>query len=284
MTQVNKTQQQPAPQAGREAMEKTPPAQGAQQTFAEALKKGKGKDLPQAPHTSQAPRGEKGETPASFSTAKGKGEDANFSKGKGEGIHARGESSPLKDSPFSAIARQHRDRQDREPGRKTMPDGDALLASLGGIQPQARTGETQAAPAVQGLDSALTDKLVDRILVSSPESGQGEVRIALKDDLLPGTEVRIQRGADGSLSVRFVTDNPVSERLLGKEQLSSLQNALGQTMQTEVRVQTVRTDGSMSSEADSGGQQNRGGQQGQQDQGDSRQRSRQYDLFDGEPV
>ncbi len=272
MTQVQNTQQRQAPQAGPEPTGKTPPAPDAPQTFADALKKGK-EAPPKGKGEGAAALGEKGRDPALFS---------------------------LKDSPF-AVSRGHtqkpgnkeagyrepmgREPLDREPGKKTMPDGDALLASLGGLQPQpqVRTGETQASQAVQGLDATLTDKLVDRILVSSPESGQAEVRIALKDDLLPGTEVRIQRAQDGSVSVQFVTDNPAAERMLGKEQLTSLQNALGQTLHTEVKVHTVRTDGSMSSEADSGGQQNPGGGQGQ-DQGDSRQRSRQYDIFDEEPV
>lgn len=186
------------------------------------------------------------------------------------------------ESPFSILRRRTRDGN-REGAlkegerKKDIPTGDAVLAALGGTQP--RGPEAAGTPAPGRLDPALTDKLVDRILVSAPQpGGQAEVRISLREDVLPGTEVRIQRLPDGGVKVQFVTDNPQAERQLNQTQLAGLQQMLGENLRAEVRVSTLRTDGSMTSDSGSGGSQNRGGG-GQDAQGDSRQRSSQYDLY-----
>lgn len=275
MTQINNTQQQPVQQAGRDSAEIKAPQQGAPEKFSSALKK-------------TAPDGNRADKPGGAPDRKTQGKTQGPIDRQAEGAleQAGGRNrTPLEekpnrpapgDSPFTG------GRDEREPGKKIMPDGDALLASLGGLHAQSRASAVQAPAAVQGLDATLTDKLVDRILVSAPAPGEpAEVRIAIKDDLLPGTEVRIQRTADGSLTVRFVTDNPAAERLLGKEQLATLQQNLGQTLQAEIKVQTVRPDGGLTAEADTGGGQQR---DGGQEQSDQRRRSSQHDLFDGEPA
>ena len=64
----------------------------------------------------------------------------------------------------------------------------------------AQTAET-AAPSGDAPDlGALAEKLVERILVSGPDGGH-EIRLTLGKDVLPGTEIRLQRGSDGVLSV-----------------------------------------------------------------------------------
>ncbi len=165
--------------------------------------------------------------------------------------------------------------------------GDAILSGmLGGV----KDAQVQAPAAAQGpegaprIDGDLTSKLVDRILVSAADSkGGAEVRIALRQDILPGTEIRIQRQPDGGVSVQFVTNDVRAEQMLGQSRLSELQNVLAQNLQVEVRVATIRTDGSMTSDSGSSGQQGQQGQQGQSggqgQPGDGR--SRQRDLFEG---
>lgn len=68
----------------------------------------------------------------------------------------------------------------------------------------AQTAET-AAPSGDAPDlGALAEKLVERILVSGPDGGH-EIRLTLGKDVLPGTEIRLQRGSDGVLSVYLAT-------------------------------------------------------------------------------
>jgi hypothetical protein len=127
---------------------------------------------------------------------------------------------------------------------------------------------------------------VDRILVSAADAkGNAEVRISLRENVLPGTEIRIQHQADGSVAVRFVTNDLRAEQMLGSRQLADLQTTLARNLNVEVSVSTVRPDGSLSAEAGIRGERKSGGQgvgQGggaQDGQGDGR--SRQHDLFEG---
>jgi hypothetical protein len=129
----------------------------------------------------------------------------------------------------------------------------------------------------------MTTKLVDRILVSAADAkGNAEVRITLREEVLPGTEIRIQRQPDGGVTVQFVTNDVRAEQMLGSRQLTDLQNTLAQSLGAEVRVSTIRTDGSMSADAGtSGGQQEGGRQGGGAQDGQRDRRSSQHDLFEG---
>lgn len=273
MTQVpTTTQAQTAPRPDQAQPSPAQVERGASEKFTEAVHKRQPK-----------PMGEK---------------DVKEGFGRGEG---KGESSPTgQDSLFSVLGRlsgqgkrEPGERGDGLPGHdgpgretlagdtpgRALPGAEALLAALGGQPTRGPEGVT----ARHELDPVLTNKLVDRILVSAPDAGgPAEVRISLRDDALPGTEVRIQRLADGGVRVQFVTENPQAERLLGQNQLNGLQQALGESLRAEVRVSTIRSDGSLSSEADGGGQQEQGGGQGQE--GDSRRRSSQYDLYQSDNV
>ena len=259
MTQVNSPQQS-QPQSRPENKQETRQAEaGAAERFSTAMKKSgpeaKGKK------EAQPPGREKGEAQgASAFSLSARRADRGQGGGKGEGRDQGGEGG----------------------GQQAhLPRGDAILAGLiGGVKEQQLQASAQVGGAAR-IDGDLTSKLVDRILVSAADSKTGaEVRISLREDILPGTEIRIQRQADGGLSVQFVTNDVRAEQMLGQRQLTELQNVLAQNLQVEVRVATIRTDGSMSADAGTSGQhgQQRGsGGQDQQQDG----RSRQHDLFEG---
>ena len=100
---------------------------------------------------------------------------------------------------------------------QAMPSASSLLGSLFESR-MSGAGEptTVQGPVKGGEMGELVDKLVQRILVSEPKAGgQGEVRIQLSDTAaLRDTEIILQRGGDGLLSVRLVTDNATSMQTL----------------------------------------------------------------------
>ena len=104
--------------------------------------------------------------------------------------------------------------KDGDPNAQAMPSAASLFSSMF----ESRMGNVGAAAQVSAPDGdmgELVDKLVDRILVSEPKAGnQAEVRIQLNDTALRDTEIILNRGADGLLSVRLVTDNASSMQTL----------------------------------------------------------------------
>ncbi len=102
----------------------------------------------------------------------------------------------------------------------------------------------------------LAEKLVDRILVSQPGEGAGEVRIRLGGDVLPGTEITLTRGADGLLAVRLATTDAASfQTLVGAQ--DSLKARLGQ-LEKDVRVDVVSERGGSEAENNDARRQSRG--------------------------
>jgi type III secretion system needle length determinant len=84
------------------------------------------------------------------------------------------------------------------------------------------------------------DQLLRQILVSHPDqAGDREVRLVLQDSLLPGTEVRLSRGADGLLSVRLLTGHDHAFQTLVAAQ-SALKERLTAHEQREVRVEVTQ--------------------------------------------
>jgi type III secretion system needle length determinant len=169
-----------------------------------------------------------------------------------------------------------------------MSPGDSILMGLhqGAARPENIQNVTPSAPiqTVAQTNGELLTRLADRILVSAPDAGgPREVRLMLREEVLPGTEIRIQRQPDGNVSVQFVTNDVRAEQLLGVSQLNDLQSVLTRGLHVDVRVVTVRPDGGLTAEAggqsDSGGGQNRGQHGGQGQPGDGR--SRQHDIFEG---
>ena len=119
----------------------------------------------------------------------------------------------------------------------------------------AQTAET-AAPSGDAPDlGALAEKLVERILVSGPDGGH-EIRLTLGKDVLPGTEIRLQRGSDGVLSVHLATDNAASfQTLVGAQE--SLKARL-ESFEKDVRVEVVSERGEAEAENGDGRRQSRG--------------------------
>ena len=102
---------------------------------------------------------------------------------------------------------------------------------------------------------ALAEKLVERILVSGPDGGH-EIRLTLGKDVLPGTEIRLQRGSDGVLSVQLATDNAASfQTLVGAQE--SLKARLG-SFEKDVRVEVISERGGAEAESGDGRRQSRG--------------------------
>ena len=92
--------------------------------------------------------------------------------------------------------------------------------------------------------NSIVGEIADRILVSSPAdnpTATQEIRIHLKESVLPNTEVRIYRHA-GRLQVEFVTASKDSQMFIEQRQ-SDIQKVLGERLTNEtvnVSVQDSR--------------------------------------------
>lgn len=118
--------------------------------------------------------------------------------------------------------------------------GDAILRSLGGPVEASAAKGAGGVGASESLNQ-LADTVASRILVSDTQySGQMEVRIQLKDSILPGTEVQITQ-VNGELQIKLVTDSNQSFDVLSTN-AEMLKNQLekrldGRTVQVEVSMQ-----------------------------------------------
>lgn len=156
--------------------------------------------------------------------------------------------------------RNQDDRRNSEQGGKGGDDTDQMddgvsaspFQLLGGamegmfrrVGPDGADGAQAAAQASAPADPAdpanrdgLTSSLVERILVSTPESGGNEVRIML-GDALPGTEIRMTRGPDGMLMVDLATDDANSFQTLVAAR-AELKARLDQLEKGGVRVEVT---------------------------------------------
>ncbi len=100
------------------------------------------------------------------------------------------------------------------------------------LQSAAPVEEVSPAPPVDL--SKIVGEIADRILVSSPAdnpSGMQEIRIHLKESVLPNTEVRIYRHA-GSLQVEFLTGSKDSQMFIEQRQ-PDIQKILGERLTNE---------------------------------------------------
>ena len=117
---------------------------------------------------------------------------------------------------------------------------EAAAAMASGMSAPAQRGGDVAAPATELATSAtspaevnqLIDKTVNRILVSSPDSGQPqEVRLQLDGKLLGGTEVRIAN-VDGQLNVEFLPSTADAGNFLS-QQHDHIQEALSKNLRQQ---------------------------------------------------
>lgn len=123
-----------------------------------------------------------------------------------------------------------------------FPSAESILKAMHLLQADTSPGAPPAPPAGAGAVSleGAAAAIAQRILVSDPDLGRGlEVRIELKQDILPGTEIRISRDAHG-LSVQLVTANENSRAFLQDNQgglVRHLQDRLQDPVQVTVRME-----------------------------------------------
>ncbi len=116
--------------------------------------------------------------------------------------------------------------------------GDAILEGFSKVSGEVAV---EAVPVADGggLDQVV-QQICDKILVSDPGSGSREVRIVLKDSIMPGTEIRLLQDA-GKLQVQFVTDNADSHTRLAQHQ-AALQTLLNEKLGDREVVVEVAMD------------------------------------------
>ncbi|WP_422138632.1 type III secretion HpaP family protein [Endozoicomonas sp. ALC020] len=127
-----------------------------------------------------------------------------------------------------------------EGAMKSMLDGSDHV--IGQVRETQQASETQlkSIQAVTGPKeiNEVINKLVDKIMVSSKDAIQGaEVRITLKDNILPGTEIRIQR-VSGELQVTMNTSSADSHNFLVANEASLMKNLekLGEKVQVNINL------------------------------------------------
>jgi type III secretion system needle length determinant len=122
-------------------------------------------------------------------------------------------------------------------------------------------------PVQQASLNEMVQQVADRIMVgNSSETGQAEVRITLKNDVLGGTEIRISENA-GAYEVTFQADNKDIENFLAARQ-EEISTALGERLDKEIKVAVTDRDGTPNQQGD-----DRGRQQGQGQPNDGRSRN-----------
>ena len=123
---------------------------------------------------------------------------------------------------------------------------------------QSPTAPTEVAPAPTADLSQVVGEIADRILVSSAAdnpNGVQEIRIHLKESVLPDTEVRIYRHG-GSLQVEFMAASKDSEMFIAQRQ-PEIQKTLGERLSDETVTVSVQD----SRQTQSGQEQGRSRQQ-----------------------
>lgn len=126
--------------------------------------------------------------------------------------------------------------------------GDAILRGLAGAAFELGGPEVRGGHVGASLDQ-IVQQVADRLLIAPPGSGATEVRIQLKENVLPGVEIRIvQQG--GQLQVQLVADSLRTQQLLAAHQ-DDLQRQLGAKLGEQPVVVSV--------ELESGGQPDRDG-------------------------
>ena len=135
------------------------------------------------------------------------------------------------------LKRGHKDEGNAPPPPPSF-SGDALLHSLGKAYSTLET-QTSSSAGVQNL-STLASDLAERILVNTDKQTEGgEVRITLKDSLLPDTEIILSQDED-RMSVRLASGNPASLETLRLAQADLQGKLLALGLDVSVEVQDNR--------------------------------------------
>ena len=116
------------------------------------------------------------------------------------------------------------------------------------IKADAQLREIQQASSVKEIDAAL-QKLADQIQVSAKDAVNGaEVRISLKDSVLPGTEIRIQRQG-GELTVTMNTSSAEAGNFLAQHE-ASLQKMLAERFSNDKVQVNINMSGGDNQDSD----------------------------------
>lgn len=170
----------------------------------------------------------------------------------------RGESSPppcdreAADLFMKSMEEKAPGRHDLESGgtkkeeTSPAPDASAVLSGMTNPLESLFSGRMEEAappaPAAQGPEQADLEKLVERILVSTPEQGGHEVRLSLGSHALPSTEITLHRDMTGMLSVTLSSSDASSFQTLVSAQ-DSLKSMLESLEKGNVRVEVTRDSG-----------------------------------------
>lgn len=128
-----------------------------------------------------------------------------FERSNRAGISGRDDCPP--------VERERRVRRKAERGEEGGGDPAAGRADE---NPLLASPESSAGPvAPVGSDLPDLNEVVQRILVSRPESGGGEIRLSLNEALLPDAEIRLSLDSDGVLSVVLVAGSAATLQTLG---------------------------------------------------------------------
>jgi|GEM_PF-4789049 len=154
-----------------------------------------------------------------------------------------------KHSKEAIKGRQERGSRDEENSdNKFGSEQVALNNTQNQIKADAQLREIQQVNSVKEIDAAL-QKLADQIQVSSKDAINGaEVRITLKDGVLPGTEIRIQRQG-GELTVVMNTSSAEAGNFLAQHE-ASLQKMLAERFANDKVQVNINMSGSDNQDSD----------------------------------
>ena len=139
---------------------------------------------------------------------------------------------------------EHSDNKFRDPGSEHI----VLNSGQNQVKADAQLREIQQANSVKEIDAAL-QKLADQIQVSAKDAVNGaEVRITLKDSVLPGTEIRIQRQG-GELTVVMNTSSAEAGNFLAQHE-ASLQKMLAERFSNDKVQVTINMSGGDNQDSD----------------------------------
>ncbi len=139
---------------------------------------------------------------------------------------------------------ENSDNKFRDPGTEQI----AVNTPQNQIKADTQLREIQQINSVKEVDAAL-QKLADQIQVSSKDAINGaEVRITLKDSVLPGTEIRIQRQG-GELTVVMNTSSAEAGNFLAQHE-ASLQKMLAERFSNDKVQVNINMSGGDNQDSD----------------------------------
>jgi type III secretion system needle length determinant len=156
------------------------------------------------------------------------------------GPEGKRQSVRAKDEKRAGEPAGEEDNREKGQGSQVMPSASSLLSSL--FESRMSAVAAPPPPAAGKLDD-LVDDLVQRILVSDPQSGApAEIRLQLNDSILADTRISVSRGPDGLLSVLLETGNASSLQTLVSAQ-QSLREQLAVHGPVNVRINNAQESG-----------------------------------------